>query len=592
MTLFFKRHGLIFVLAFLVGSLIVFPNIFAVNRLGSDFKGIFPAFNDDEFHYLGMIREAYDGHYGLGNVFSGEHKDAPSLTQPLAPIIFAFFAKVFNLSIPATMAINDFISPFAGVLLLYLLLFGLFESMVIAGGFSVLYYLFFISLFSRPVNPQFSFLFFYLGLFFIWKIISDKEITLRRLALFNFGLAVVFGIVFYIYPFVWTSILAVYGLALLFLILKERRVVFYLKGLLFFATPVALAAIPYILNLKRAIADPNYLDTFLRFGFILNRYPSAFLNVALIMSGLAIIYLVGKNADSRKKIFVYSLALGGVALNWQNVITGKILSFSPHYYTTIVLFLFIIFAFCVSMIWKNYKENILNAGNYLEVILMAALLIFVFDHTGGQNWIGYRNSLLVKPGDIAELRELQKLSGLADWFNKNSSKDSVVYSMSNNCDWFVPTYTYNNVYYHCNDGLFLASDDELENKWVIQNFFTEGITGDYIERENMSIWTSKFIERYQNEAVRNKILNFLKIKKDIPASVLVPEEYIDRVLQKVDFYQKMGFEKALKQYTVNYILLYANNDEYSDQAAKLRTYSFLKLVADIEDNLVFEVRHE
>ena len=592
MTLFFKRHGLIFVLAFLVGSLIVFPNIFAVNRLGSDFKGIFPAFNDDEFHYLGMIREAYDGHYSLGNVFSGEHKDAPSLTQPLAPIIFAFFAKVFNLSIPATMAINDFISPFAGVLLLYLLLFGLFESRVIAGSFSVLYYLFFISLFSRPVNPQFSFLFFYLGLFFIWKIISDKEITLRRLALFNFGLAVVFGIVFYIYPFVWTSILAVYGLALLFLVLKEKRAIFYLKGLLFFAAPVALASIPYVLNLKRAMADPNYLDTFLRFGFILNHYPSAFLNVALIMSGLAIIYFVSRGADFKQKIFVYSLALAGVALNWQNVITGKILSFSPHYYTTIVLFLFIIFAFCVSMIWKNYKENILNAGNYLAVILMAALLIFVFDHTGGQNWIGYRNSLLVKPGDIAELRELQKLSGLADWFNKNSSKDSVVYSMSNNCDWFVPTYTYNNVYYHCNDGLFLASDDELENKWVIQNFFTEGITGDYIERENMSIWTSKFIERYQNEAVRNKILNFLKIKKDIPASVLVPEEYIDRVLQKVDFYQKMGFEKALEQYAVNYILLYASTDEYPDWAVKLRTYPFLKLVADIEDNLVFEVRHE
>ena len=589
MTLFFKRHGLIFVLAFLVGSLIVFPNIFAVNRLGSDFKGIFPAFNDDEFHYLGMIREAYDGHYSLGNVFSGEHKDAPSLTQPLAPIIFAFFAKVFNLSIPATMAINDFISPFAGVLLLYLLLFGLFESRVIAGSFSVLYYLFFISLFSRPVNPQFSFLFFYLGLFFIWKIISDKEITLRRLALFNFGLAVVFGIVFYIYPFVWTSILAVYGLALLFLVLKEKRAIFYLKGLLFFAAPVALAAIPYVLNLKRVIADPNYLDTFLRFGFILNHYPSALLNVALIMSGLAIIYFVSRGADFKQKIFVYSLALAGVALNWQNVITGKILSFSPHYYTTIVLFLFIIFAFCISMVWKNYKENLLSARNYLAVILMAILLVFVFNHTGKQNLIGYKAFWLMKPGDIAELRDPQKLSGLVDWFDKNSPKDSVVYSFGNDCDWLIPTYTYNNLYFHCSNGLFLASDDELENKWVIQNFFTEAIDKKYIENSSMNIWDSKFIERYQNEAVRNKILSFLKIKKDIPASVLVPEEYIDRVLQKVDFYQKMGFEKALKQYTVNYILLYANNDEYSDQAAKLRTYSFLKLVADIEDNLVFEV---
>ena len=75
------------------------------------------------------------------------------------------------------------------------------------------------------------------------------------------------------------------------------------------------------------------------------------------MSGLAIIYFVGKGADIKQKIFVYSLALAGVALNWQNVITGKILSFSPHYYTTMVLFLFIIFAFCVSMAWKNYKEN-------------------------------------------------------------------------------------------------------------------------------------------------------------------------------------------------------------------------------------------
>lgn len=583
-----KKHGFIFIFALLIGFLIVFPNIFAINRVGSDFKGIFPALNDDEFHYLGMMREAYDGHYSLGNVFSGEHKDAPSLTQPLAPIIFAFFARSFDLSIPAIAAINDFILPFLGVLLLYLLLFSLFGSRVIASIFSTLYYLFFISLFSRPINPQFSFLFSYLGLFFIWKIINSKEISAKRLALYNFSLAIVFGMVFYIYPFVWTSILVVYGIALLLLILRERKAIFYLRGLLFFIVPVALAAIPYILNLKRAISDPNYLDTFLRFGFILNHYPSAFLNVALIMSGLAIIYFVGKNADLKQKIFVYSLALAGIILNWQNIITGKILSFSPHYYTTIVLFLFIIFSFCVSMFWKNYKENLLNARNYLAVILMIIVLAFIFDHTGKQNLIGY-SSLFAKLGDAVELRDLQKLSGVVDWFNKNSPKDSVVYSLDNICDWLIPTYTYNNVYYHCNDGLFLASDEELENKWVIQNFFTKGITREYIEKENMNIWTSKFIERYQNEMVRNKILGFLNIKKDASAIVMVPKEYIDRVLEKVDVYQKMGFEKALGQYTVNYILLYADNSEYSDRAVRLRNYPFLKLVASIENNLVFEV---
>jgi len=585
MKQFLKQHSFIFLFAFVIGALIVFPTIFVISKIGPDFKGVFPMFNNDETHYIAMTREAYDGHYNFGNVYLKEHKDQPYITPSLAEIILAFEAKLIDLSIPASAAINDFLLPFIGVVALYFLILQLAESGVIASIFSALYYLLFIFYFNRPINPQFSSIFLFLGLFLVLKIISDKEKTWKQLAILNFILAVVSSAVLYIYPYCWAAILAVYCLVLFFLAIKEKRIVYYFKNFLLFIIPAALFITPYFLNLKKAELYPDYIDIWFRFGFLLNHYPAAYFNVSLIVAGLAIWYFIGKGADYKKNIFVYSLVLGGLALNWQNVLTGKALSFSTHYYPIIVLFLFLIFASCASIIWKNYKSNILSAKNYLAVILILLLLSFLFYRE--RKGIEFGPSWFIMPRNISAVRDWQKLSGVADWFNDNSPKNSAVYSLGKNYGWFIPIYTYNNVFWNPDVGRFLLSDDELENRWIIQNFFKKGIGSGYIEGENMNIWTNKFIERYQNEVIRNKILGLFKVKTR--SSTLVPKEYVDRILKKIDFYRELGFEKSLKQYSADYILLDRNNSEYGYLEKEFMNYPFLELAAAVENNLIFKV---
>ncbi|MDO8493079.1 MAG: polysaccharide deacetylase family protein [bacterium] len=568
-----KKHWSIFMLAFAISLLIVAPTISAIWQIGPDFRGIYPMLSNDEDQYLSMTREAYDGHYNFGSVYLKEHKDAPYLQQPLAGIIFEKTARLFDISIPKLFAVNDFLLPFVGVLLLYSLFFSLTEVKNISVLFSGLYYLIFISAFNRPINPQFSFLFLFLGLLLIWKIVNNEKRDTKIVLLYNLLLAIDFGIAFYIYPFVWSAIFVVYCLMLFVLVIKEGYLLYYIKNFLAFAIPAGLFATPFILNMQLASADPNYMDQNLRFGFLFNHWPGAYVNVAIMSLSLIVIFLSGKITNQKQKIFAYVLAISGILLNWQNVITGKAFSFSMHYYWVVTLFMLIIFAIC------------LRSKRWPAIVLMFFMIIGLsYREMGGIKFgLGFADQL-----NISNFRQMQEFVTVADWFDKNSPRDSAIYPLGKNYNHLIPIYTYNNNFANANAGLFLISDDEMENRFVIQNFFTEGIDVEYIKHHNVEIWTNKFIERYQSESNRKKIISFItrQPRKEVE---FIPKEYIDRILAKVDSYQKLGFEQSLKQYAVDYILLDKNDPGYGRLVDNFKKMPFLSLVAEIDSSLIFKV---
>lgn len=582
----FKKHGFILIFALAIGFLAVYPTISAVMAIGDDFKGIYPMLSNDEDQYLAMTREAYDGHYNFGSVYLKEHKSAPYLQQSLAPIIFASTAKIFQISVPKLFAVNDFLLPTAGVLILYALLFAVTASRFASGLFSVLYYVLFLAQFNRPINPQFSFLFLFLGLFLIFKIISGEDTGHKKSRTLNFLLAAVFGIAFYIYPFVWSSIFVVYCLSLSAIAVKNKNPDGFIKNFTAFIIPAGIFSIPYILNLKQAAADINYLDQNLRFGFLSTHWPHAYFNVSLMLIGLTAVYLAGDRLNVRGKIFGYSLAFSGIILNWQNVLTGKAFSFSMHYYWVVALFLMIIFASCAAILRRNYKDGNFSRRNFAVIFLMLISLtgLLYKERAGVMSYLpGSADS-----ADLTRLRNLQTLSPVAEWFEKHSDKDSAVLSFGKDYQWFIPAYTANNNFQSANAGLFLISDDELENRWAIQNFYKKGITAEYVKSHNVEIWANKFIERYQNEKIRNKIMNLVGLGRPDDLIVLIPEEYAAGVLAKVDFYRNQGFEKSLRQYSADYILLDKNDPEYGFLADIFRKNPTLSLTTEIENHLIFQ----
>ena len=94
LTYFLKNNWLPLAFAVLVGSIIVFPQIFLTIQLGNDYQGINFTQTDSENYYIARIREAYDGHLKIANAEFYEYKDLPYLQPALPEIILASLAKI------------------------------------------------------------------------------------------------------------------------------------------------------------------------------------------------------------------------------------------------------------------------------------------------------------------------------------------------------------------------------------------------------------------------------------------------------------------------------------------------------------------
>lgn len=578
-----KNHWFVGVLAFSVSLIIFLPTILSIKKAGLGFQGIYPMFNNDEDYYLSLGREVYDGHNNIGNAFIKEYKDKPSLQQSFAEIIFANEARLLRFSIPKTYALNDFLLPFLGFILLYILFFDITRSKTISGFFSFSLFFIFLSYLNRPTNPQFGLPFFLLGILLVWRLISN-EYDFKKIVYLNILLGAIFGALIYIYPFYWTSIAVLYSTSSLILFFRQKNYWYWLKNWLIFVAMSLLIAFPYFFNLLKSLRDPFFAEASLRQGMIFNHWPAAFFNVALMILCLVLIFLVHKNIKrARSLIFIYSLGISGIILNWQNIITGKGLQFSSHYYFPTILFAFLIIAVCVELLFNYIKVGSkIDFRKSVSILLMIILFGMMVYKQAPDIKGAYLN--VVYPPDILNL---QNLMLVANWLNQNTPKDSAVYALGKNYDWLIPVYTHNNIYWQTNAGMYLMSDEELENRWVIQHFF-DGIKEVDISG-NRYIWINKFLDTYLNAEVRRKIAQFI-IGKKFPETVLMEREYIDRVIASYIKFKQGGFEKALKTYGVDYIIIDSNDAEYENLVGQFENYAFLERLATVDGAVIFKIR--
>ncbi len=586
-----KNHWPAFLLAVCVGLIILLPTVLSIKRLGpGNFKGIYPMFSDDEDHYLAEVKEVYDGHWGLGNPYLKENKIMPYTQPPLGPMYYAGFAKLFGISVPVAAGINDFLLPFVAVLLLYNFFFLLTQSKKISLSFSALFFIFFLSAFNRPVNPQLSLIFLLAGLYLVWLIVDRKYDTEKILTL-NLLLSLAFGILVYISPFYWMTLVVLYVLLTFFRAWLEKNFKYCLKNWLCFFTPSFIWSIPFFLNVKKIIESSSFVETSLRSGFISTHVIGSFINVAIIFACLPIVYLVQKISlarpasaeatvwQSKKIVFLgYSLIISGIILNWQNVLTGKIIQFSPHFYPIIILFVFIISTVSWTYIdWKKFSKNSFTMLCFLLILLTA---IFYKQ----KNEILYAFKIIHSPKNVSSV---QTLSPIMDWLNNNTALDSTIYALGRDYSWAIPIYTYDNLYFNSNAGLSLMSDIEIENRWTIQHFF-EPVNEKYIKDNAREIWTNKFIEVYQSLESRRTILQFIT-RKMYSETTLADDFYINRVLDADIKFKNIGFEKAIKTYAVDYVILDKSYNQYVDLAVKFKSYKSLTLLVKIGDTLIYKV---
>jgi len=563
----FKKHWAVIVLALLTSFMVVLPTLRSLSHLNDgQFKGIYPVFNADKMFYMSLTQDVYEGYWGLGNAYVFEHKNEPYIQPPLAEIILSMLVKVLNLNIPQLFFVLDFIFPAIIVMVLYFIFLGLTKSRLISAGFVLWHAIIFLPHYAMPLNPQFSFIPFFVGLYFIVNLYIQPELKNNQQILYSSLAGLMTVILVYLYPFFWTSLFVLFFFSGFFFYFFAGRDIRYLKIMIYFTVPFVIFALPYLFNLLRAIKLPYYLETVSRYGLFNSHIPSAFYNIATLFI-VAIALVISKRLYFQQTHWYFSLCLvfSGVILNWQNVVTGKFMQFSSHYQRTTVIFSMIIIAL---MLYNMLRVEGMKAR---KVIVFALILLFVLQ----AGWRQYKPvaKWFATYSSASEMSELQEYASLFAWLNQNTAADSVVYSASGELANLMTIYTRNNSYLPYYGAVNLMSDDEVENRWLSKTIFDDRIDGDYIK--NADIWVNKYIDEYQNGQVRKKLfgligINFAARNRRVPIEVSL------KFLTKYEDYKKGAPQDSLNKYRLDYLIISDKEVNWREQRTAVEEYIFFR----------------
>lgn len=580
-----RQHWIAIIFAFIIGFLAMLPILRSINNLGlSSFKGVYPILIDDEEHYLSRTKDIVDGHSKLGNAYLAEHKNDPYMAPPLGEWLLAKVAIFSNLSVPTLFFYLDFILPFFGFILFYFLLYGIIKQKRIAAFFVFLFFLLFLREANRPIIQQLVFLPFFLGLWAVWK----SYITANKKSYsYSFLVSIFFGILLYISPYFWTTLVVLYFLTLGAVFLAKRDIKFIFKSGAIFISGALLFSWPYLLNLSHATTNIFFAESSMRMGMLSTHWPACYFNVSFAFLALLLLLGTRKIIVKEKFNFVLVCLATIVIINWQNVITGKYLLFSSHYFPPTIILIFISLVIIINSVLDR-KINVALNKNTKKIVIIGSLVLIAL--IANLQFGGVKLALTVN-ANKERMAELQSLSVIFDWFNQNTVKDSVIYFLGDDpCAYsaLYPIYTHNNIYSGGCDACFLLSNEELLDRAIRHNIFNEAFTEQFIRENRFGPLVLYYISVYQNKQVRNKIISVF-MKENKKAGDIYPPEYIDWIVGKYREIKKEDVKAAFKKYQLDYIVLNAKKDNKEPMAEKLKEYDFIKFKIEIDENSIYKI---
>lgn len=562
-----KNNWLAIVCALGFSIIVVSPHLIYLSNVRENFDGVHKAFSDDEVYYQARIAEVVRGEYSIGNPYIREHKDDLFIHPPLAEWVMAGAVFITGLSVPAATMLGDIIFVFLNFILVYLLFKIITQKPKLSVLFTSVFFLFFISTFGRPISPQVTAPFLFIGLILIYLIYKDDLNWGKNNGKLNSLLGLIVGICFFISPYYWTTLVTIYFLAVLGRDVIRRRFKDLRKNIFSFAITFLPLLGLYAHFVFRASGLAGYEDTMSRFGLFASHWPGSYTSIALgALAGL-VLWL------SRKKLSLNDLWFAGCLigsiflLNWQNVITGQVLQFSSHYLMVTILFALI----SLAIIYKidNKKVGI--------AFVMSFILFVQFGEIKGF-WNSVTQDQSIETG--------QYKSDVFEWLNKNTEPDSVVYTLGGDYDFLLPIYTHNKVYYNFYANLFVMTDEEVENRWLLQNIFNPEVGEQYILSKQRDFWGNRYIDSYYSSENRKKIISSITGQEYIK-SVQVDIGLISELKNRFDLFKQAGIRESLDTYRFDRILLTRDYPHYEYAKSTLEKEGFKQEVV-LGDTIIYK----
>lgn len=535
-----KNHYQIVILSIVIGLVSFLPQIIARNSLGEDFKGIYPTVNDDEIYYLARGQEIVDGHYFLTNPYLWEHKDESPMQFWLPDFLVAWPLKILNINISQGYRFYDFLMPVVLALLVYAIVFSFTERKNLALlGTVVINLGLFLSLFNRGPSPQFIFIFWLLLALFL--VLFEKTKANKYFVLS----AVTFGLLFYMYPYYWTYYVILFVIYFVLKVFFERNFVW--KKYLFMFLGAGVISIPYFILYWQSTNLPFYQESVVRLGLLNTHFPSGF---SIVFWGMVVLALFGLSFYKKKitinkfSLLLFSGTLAAMIAVNQHIITGKNLEFSSHYYHLSIVW-YVFSAFYIISFWLENKKFIWLGR--LAVLLVAGASIYsaigvVYSQTKVSN----------------SEKDLQKYGPVLEWLKINTEKNSVIWA-DQKLSALIPAYTSNNVFYAREANLFFISDQEVKERFIINNYWSD-FTDEFIKDNERAIWGTQYINSYAHLQSKNKIRGLVGLSKI--ESERLPELEINNFKSKSESLKKDSIDNLLKNYRVDYIVVDKFNDDF------------------------------
>ncbi len=482
-------------------------------------------------YYLSLINESSKGNWRLGSPYLLEWRDKPYLYPALNINAAGLFKRLSGLGIKSYALAMDYGAIFLIMALLltaFLFLFGWNSFGYLAAAF----YIFFPRIgWDRTLSPEINFiplaafLIFYFSNFSFWK---------REL-----GLAIFAGILFYIYPYYWTFVIALLAASDVWLFWQQRKIIWQR---LYKYLIIAGLASWYAIHLWQISQLSYYKESMIRIGALYSRFPAGLYTQAILLASLILFFFLRKYyfkeiTDKVAPGLVASL----VVLN-QQLITGVQLESNSHYLPVILIFLVV---FWGGLIFTFIKFSPAYKKAVISVLFCGAVIL-----------IGYQVSLASEKDYLQE-----KDPAVVDWFVQNHIRDQVIYAPEELNDE-INLLTDNYLYFHPGQELQLIPTAELIDRFTYFDLTNKSITNNLLDYQT-AIFGMTFIESAQKDIILNKIKSLIFGKKYLPAAPDQRLAYNLGLIYKKRINPNLNeFIEHLDKYRVNY-LIYRQADRNS-----------------------------
>lgn len=504
---------------------------------------------DDSLYYYSRATDIARGDYFLGNPYIKEHKN--DITPAFFVADWIWSAPLFlGFSLPVSIIFNQIL----WFLIFGVLLFLFFVNFRIDKK-HIPMLVFFVTIFvywylARPISMQIVYpVFVFWLLAFILYLKNSK--SFKNIVLLGFATAVSL----YIYTYL-AQIIFVATLCLLFIsFFKKFRdyKTAWISGILAF-----IFSIPFIFHTLSQIKHPLYFETMYRIGLV-NTYTigfSALIYILLVFSSLALIFFQRNKYSDKEFIFVIFLSISLVITAISNVFTGKDLETAVHIGRFVELWFAIIFSISVYRFFLGQNGN-KEKKFFIFFIVLCLVFVFYFLIYQAIIWGNMKADLLRREVYYKPLV----------WLRENTPKNSVVFS-NDNFSSYMPIMTSNYVLFHPNALLYMMSDQEIKERYLVSRIFDRidlnGIKNDmrkyagagYTAHRHMTYNRSVKICRLFRLEMFGKNCGEFKTQYSV-----VGEKYFEDMKIRYDLLKKNPIQ-TLKKYDISYVLIDKKNDKW------------------------------